>query len=64
VGYVNVFNPLDAGFSASPIEGVVNRTVFSFTNETIGGNPLYTYAWQFGDGGNSASQNPTHIHYE
>lgn len=34
----------------------------SFTGAAAGGTAPYTYAWDFGDGSTSTSQNPTHIY--
>ena len=34
--------------------------VVTFTDRSGGGEPPYTYSWDFGDGSNSTEQNPTH----
>jgi len=51
--------PMDASFSASPEVGVAPLTV-SFTDQSAG-NPT-SWAWNFGDGGTSTLQNPSHIY--
>ncbi len=59
--YVNVSNPPDVAFTAN---STVNCTVpfpVTFTNSTTGTGPM-TYAWDFGDGGNSTSQSPNHTY--
>ncbi|HMC98982.1 MAG TPA: PKD domain-containing protein, partial [Ferruginibacter sp.] len=46
-------------FNNSPIcdKGSVN-----FTDASTGNDPITNYAWSFGDGGTSTSQNPTHYY--
>jgi len=61
-GYIMVYAPLSAAFSASPLGGVAGRTVFTFTDQSTGGKAPYSYLWQFGDSGNSTLQNPTHTY--
>jgi PKD repeat protein len=34
----------------------------NFTGSATGGSGTFTYAWRFGDGGSSASQNPAHTY--
>ena len=55
VGYINV-TPL-AQFSGTPTSGDAPLTV-TFTNASTGTDGSTTYAWDFGDGGTSALQNP------
>ena len=50
---------IPAEFSGTPTSGNAPLEV-DFTDET-GGTPT-TWAWTFGDGGTSTSQNPTHIY--
>ena len=59
VGYINV-TPL-AQFSGTPTSGDAPLTV-TFTNASTGTDGSTTYAWDFGDGGTSALQNPTHVY--
>jgi PKD repeat protein len=42
-----------SGETGSPVQ---------FTGSATGGTPPYTWAWQFGDGATSTSQNPTHTY--
>jgi len=49
--------PPVAGFSASPITGNAPLTV-AFTDLSTG--VISTWSWDFGDGGTSAEQNPSH----
>ncbi|MGD9404299.1 MAG: S8 family serine peptidase [Anaerolineae bacterium] len=58
-GYITVTNPPPpvAGFSGSPISGEAPLDV-SFTDESTG--VISGWAWDFGDGGSSTLQNPTH----
>jgi len=53
--------PLVASCIASPTSGDVPFTVY-FTGSASGGTPPYSYSWNFGDGGNSTQQNPSHIY--
>jgi PKD repeat protein len=62
IGYIVIYAPLTAAFSASPTEGVNGRTVFTFTDQSTGGKGPYSYQWQFGDSNASTLQNPTHIY--
>jgi PKD repeat protein len=51
------YMPLQAGFTASPVQGRVPMTV-TFTNTSVG---FYTDSlWDFGDGFTSTHTNPTH----
>lgn len=61
-GYIVIYAPLAAAFSASPTEGVNGRTVFTFTDQSTGGKGPYSYQWQFGDSNTSTLQNPTHVY--
>ncbi len=59
--YVNVSNPPDVAFTAN---STVNCTVpfpVTFTNSTTGTAPM-TYTWDFGDGGSSTLQSPSHTY--
>lgn len=52
---------LAASATATPTSGLAPLAV-SFTGSASGGTSPYTYKWTFGDGGNSASQNPSHTY--
>ncbi len=54
-------NALYASAQADVTAGSVPLTVH-FTGSASGGAPPYTYAWNFGDGGQSTEQNPTHTY--
>jgi PKD repeat protein len=45
----------------SSVDGVVPFTV-NFNAAPAGGTPPYSYNWDFGDGGNATTQNPTHTY--
>lgn len=53
--------PLVANASADKTSGNVPLTV-NFTGSASGGIPPYSYSWNFGDGGISTSQNPSHTY--
>lgn len=53
--------PLAASASANPGHGTAPLAV-AFTATASGGVPPYTYRWEFGDGGTSTLQNPTHTY--
>jgi PKD repeat protein len=57
--YITVYDPLDADFYTDVTEALVGQTI-TFTDNTSGGKETYTYAWTFGDGGNSDKPSPTH----
>lgn len=62
-GYIIVAAPVVAAFTATPSLGYVplsHRMQVSFTDQSTG-NPT-AWSWDFGDGGNSTLQNPTHIY--
>ncbi|RMG17040.1 MAG: PKD domain-containing protein [Deltaproteobacteria bacterium] len=50
-----------ATVSASPTSGIAPLTV-AFQGGAVGGNPPITYAWDFGDGKTSTTQNPSHTY--
>ncbi|MBN2467013.1 MAG: PKD domain-containing protein [Deltaproteobacteria bacterium] len=50
-----------AAFSASPVSGPAPLTV-NFTDESTGN--IVFWSWEFGDGGTSQDQNPTHQYIE
>ncbi|WP_449405392.1 PKD domain-containing protein [Methanolacinia paynteri] len=47
----------EANFTASPVDGNIPFEVKFTDNSTAGAT---SYEWEFGDGGNSTEQNPTH----
>jgi PKD repeat protein/nitrous oxidase accessory protein NosD len=57
---VTVASPV-ASFSTSPLSGAVPLTV-TFTDESTG-DPT-SWAWEFGDGGSSTGQHPSHTYVE
>ncbi|MEW6051131.1 MAG: PKD domain-containing protein [Candidatus Zixiibacteriota bacterium] len=52
---------LNCSASATPTTGAAPLTV-SFTGTASAGQAPYSYMWQFGDGGSSSQQNPSHIY--
>src|SRR5207247_10006818 len=51
-----------ADFSGSPTSGFVPLQV-QFTDHSLdGGAPITSWSWNFGDGGTSTTQNPSHIY--
>jgi len=57
--YIAVSDVVTANFSGTPTSGTAPLTV-NFTDLSTG-NPT-SWSWNFGDGGSSASQNPSHIY--
>ena len=59
--YINVtaVNQVVAGFTASPLSGVLPLTV-TFTNQSTGN--YSSLLWNFGDGTNSTATNPSHTY--
>jgi PKD repeat protein len=53
-------NPV-AGFTYSPANPTVDETV-SFTDTSTSHDSIITWNWEFGDGGTSIVQNPTHAY--
>lgn len=49
-----------AGFSADPVDGFVPLDVTFADESEANGAEITAWAWEFGDGGTSAEQNPTH----
>jgi hypothetical protein len=52
------------GFSVDahgPYQGLVNQPL-QFTGSATDGTPPYAFSWDFGDGGSSNEQNPTHAY--
>jgi PKD repeat protein len=60
--YINTTTACDApqaNFSATPTQGLAPLTV-NFTNLSVG--DITSWSWNFGDGGTSNLQNPTHVY--
>ncbi len=60
--YISVAPPIlpVPAFAANPTSGIAGFSV-AFTDQTaIGSPPILGYAWDFGDGGTSTAENPTH----
>src|SRR5207245_2637308 len=56
---ITVIPPLAASFTFSPPLPSAGQEI-TFTPTVTGGNPLYSFAWDFGDGSTSTLQSPTH----
>lgn len=54
---------ITADFSASPVEGQPPLTV-TFQDKSTSSAPVTEWLWDFGDGGVSSTQNPTHTYQE
>jgi len=52
-----------ADFEPVPPETVLEQPIIDFTNNSLSSESL-TYSWNFGDGGNSTEQNPSHTYTE
>ncbi len=59
--YARVFRPVDADFSASPLQGNAPLTV-TFTNLSKPAASITSYLWNFGDGVTSTITNPVHTY--
>lgn len=57
--YITVYDPVTAGFTASPTSGIGPLQV-DFANQSTGS--YTTIFWDFGDGATSTEENPTHIY--
>lgn len=60
--YVNVSDPVIAGFSAAPTGSCNQPLTVNFNNTTTGGSGGLTYQWDFGDGNSSTAQNPSNTY--
>ncbi len=61
-GTITVTNPL-LNVTITPESGVVPLTVqFASPGVDSAGNTVTNWNWNFGDGGNSTAQNPTHVY--
>jgi PKD repeat protein len=54
--------PPVASFTATPTSGLVNLSVAFNDTSTAGDFPITSWYWDFGDGGTSTLQNPTHTY--
>lgn len=61
--YTTPVAELTADFSYSPRSPTTQDTIH-FTDKSYGGDPPYTYHWDFGDGSTSIDKNPTHRYGE
>jgi len=61
--YINVAEPLVAGFSADMVVADIDETI-QFTDATTGGTTPYTYRWDFENDGtvDSTEASPTHAY--
>lgn len=57
--YINITNAPNANFNGTSTAGCVPPHEVTF-NDNSTGTPPFTYEWDFGDGGSSTQQNPTH----
>jgi len=58
--HIVVYQPVSADFSAGPLTGYAPVTV-DFTDLSIGTN-VHAWSWDFGDGGSSTEQSPSHTY--
>ena len=61
IGDLKVYGAVAATPSASPNPGDA-KFPMTFTSSPANGSGVYGYAWIFGDGGSSASENPVHVY--
>ncbi len=60
--FITVFQVPSVAFTATPTAGCAPVNVCFTNTSTPGSAPITTYAWNFGDGGQSTAQNPCHIY--
>jgi outer membrane protein assembly factor BamB len=62
-GYLHAIGtgPLHAE-AGGPYSGLASHTPIQCSGLVFGGNPPYTYLWDFGDGNTSNEQNPSHLY--
>ncbi len=62
-GYLHAFGlgPLRAE-AGGPYSGLASHTPTQFSGIAFGGQPPYTYFWDFGDGNTSNQENPSHLY--
>jgi len=54
-------NPI-ADFTATPTSGCIPLDVIFTNNSIVGGAPITSYFWDFGDGNSGSGNNPTHTY--
>lgn len=59
--YVQVLGP-QVKFGPDTVAGFCPGTTVNFTDSTLFGSPITSWAWDFGDGGTSPLQNPTYTY--
>ena len=57
---VEVYNPPESGFQATPKQGCLPLDVSFQEDAKLGSAPIRDYVWDFGDGGSSNNANPSH----
>ncbi len=57
---VIAYPPPVAGFTTNNNPQCLSNNIFAFTNTSTISSGTISYAWNFGDGGTSTAQNPTH----
>jgi PKD repeat protein len=62
MSYIAACAPPTADFSASPTSGLTLLAAQFTDRSTPGNSPITSWSWDFGDGGTSAEQNPTHVY--
>ncbi len=61
VAYIKIYDPIRPNFSFSDPVKCKSPETISFSNTTVGPGTL-SYLWNFGDGGNATTTNPTHAY--
>ena len=56
------YSQLTADFSATPLSICIGESIQFADLSTAGNSPISNWNWDFGDGGSSTSQNPTHVY--
>ncbi|HEX2899697.1 MAG TPA: PKD domain-containing protein, partial [Bacteroidia bacterium] len=62
LNYVSVSTPPTAAFSGAPLSACSPPLNVTFTNTSTGGAGPLSYQWDFGDGGSSTLNSPTHTY--
>lgn len=61
-GFIQVFEPPQSGFQATPKQGCLPLGVRFQEDVTLADAPIREYIWDFGDGGSSNQTNPSHTY--